>query len=143
MTEKDILLVKHSWTYIASQSESVADSFLKNLKRLNPEQRELYKIPEREGSHRLLFNTLHRLVVALPALTRSEGELKDLARQFSNFGLTRTDYDNATIAFLITMEKKLGKVFSQEIRESWVVLFATLARQIPKSFTRQLHSILI
>lgn len=136
MTEKQILLVKHSWSYLASQLEETAAVFSKKLMQVMPELKSLFKKTEAEAFHEVMI-TVNQLVYALPDVRKAEEEILRLIEKFSRRGMSSTEYDGALIAFLLTLEKKLGKSWTQELRESWVFILASVRRHLSKQLQQR------
>lgn len=142
MTEKQILLVKHSWSYVTGHLEDVSALYCKKLAKLMPEFRSLIPDPGKnpEGTH-LIISTINQLVSAIPDFQKAEKDILILLTAYADKGITRTDYDSALIAFLFTMEKKLGKKWTNETREAWIFAFSALHQhfisllQIPITLT--------
>lgn len=124
MTEKHVLLVKHSWSYVAGELDALGALFMKNLIRLRPEHKPIFRKLDNEKGITVLMQTIHHLVASLPSIPKAEKDLKSLLTEYSGFSLDRSHYDDALIAFLMTVEKKLGKRWNSEMCEAWVFLFA-------------------
>jgi hypothetical protein len=45
---------------------------------------------------------------------------------YSDRGITRAFYDSLLVAFLISLEKKIGRRWTAEIREAWIFTFASV-----------------
>jgi hemoglobin-like flavoprotein len=123
MTDKQVLLVKHSWSYVASQLDEISSLFSKKLLQLHPEFKTSTSI--RPEALLKLMQTVHHLVASLPDFKKAEKELLLLTAEYSNQGITKDIYDSILICFLITLEKKIGKNWSAEIREAWIFVLAS------------------
>jgi hemoglobin-like flavoprotein len=124
MTDKQVLLVKHSWSYVASQLDQVSSLFVKKLLQLHPDLKSTLKSIRPDALPKLM-QTVHHLVASLPDFKKAEKELLLLTAEYSNQGITKDIYDSILICFLITLEKKIGKNWSAEIREAWIFVLAS------------------
>ena len=130
MTDRQILLVKHSWSYVASQRDDVCKSLKKNLAFLCPEIKSVIKKLDREKRMAGLMVSVNQLVVALPDLQKAEKEFLLMLAEYADAGISKSYYDSAVIAFLMTLEKKIGRNWTQEMRDSWIFIFVTMHQQI-------------
>jgi hemoglobin-like flavoprotein len=135
MTEKQILLVKHSWSYVASHLDDLVGTFGKKVAQVSPELKPLLKrVNDENGLHSIL-TTINQVVATLPEFNKAEQQVLLLLAAYAGKGISRENYDAVLIAFLLTLEKKLGKHWSAEIRESWIYCFASIHHH----FIRQLQ----
>jgi hypothetical protein len=141
MTEKHVLLVKLSWSYVAGQHDDLCPVFSKKLIQLCPELKSLIKRLNKENRLPVFMMSVHQLVTALPDLVKTEKHLLLLFAEYSDLEISRTYYDCALIAFLMSLEKKLGRNWSPEMRESWIFIFATAHQHLLRQI--QLPAVLI
>jgi hypothetical protein len=130
MTEKQILLVKHSWSYVSGQLDDLCPLFGKKFVLLCPESKPTIKRLTKENRLHDLMMTVNHLVIALPDLVKAEKQLLLLLAAYSDLEISRNYYDSALIAFLMTLEKKLGKNWTLEIRDSWIFVFASVHQHL-------------
>jgi hypothetical protein len=135
MTEKQILLVRQSWEQVAGQREKTAALFSKKLELVTGQRLPLKKVwPEAFYD---IIVTLHHLVISLPEVHKAENTIMHLLQRCKREGMTAADYNNALVAFLLTLEKKLGRNWSPEVRDSWVFVLASTYHQL----TRKLNPV--
>jgi hemoglobin-like flavoprotein len=132
MTEKQVLIVKHSWSYVANQLDDTNALFCKNLLRLLPDIKPiLEKRTQEKGANEIMY-IVNRIVTTLPDFSKVETEIRMMQKEFETLGITRSDYDSALSAFLMTLEKNTYKIWSLETRDSWVFVFASITQHIRK-----------
>lgn len=125
MTEKQILLIKHSWSYVAAQTEDLAYSIAKKLSKHMPELRsQLKELTDNEQVQ--IMSALNHLVVSLPAFQKADQKIFHLLADHVDKGITREFYDAGLTSFLMTMEKKLGAAWTKDMYEAWIILFASV-----------------
>jgi hemoglobin-like flavoprotein len=132
MTEKQVLIVKHSWSYVANQLDDTNALFCKNLLRLLPDIKPILEKRKQEKGAIEIMGTVNRIVATLPDFSKVETEIRMMQKEFENLGITRSGYDSALSAFLMTLEKKTSKIWSLETRDSWVFVFASITQHIRK-----------
>jgi hemoglobin-like flavoprotein len=120
MTEKQILLVKHSWSYIAGQADEMALVFANNLILLDPGLKPLTQQLITENKLTDMMMTVNYFVAALPDLQKAENKVLDLIAKYSTLELSEKYYDIAWLAFLQSLHKKLGDTWDQEIHDAWI-----------------------
>jgi hemoglobin-like flavoprotein len=132
MTEKQVLLVKHSWSYQTGQLETLGTLFTKKLIALNPELKVTLKRTVGELRTHSLMLALNQIVAALPNLRKAHQNIQQIVTEYAALGMTRADYENALIAFLLALEKRLGKNWNGEMREAWIFIFSSLYHQVSR-----------
>jgi hypothetical protein len=70
------------------------------------------------------MRVIHGIVAGLPEF--SKAEIQKMQVQYAILGIMPSDYDTALFAFLMTLEKKAYKTWSNDSRESWVFVFASI-----------------
>jgi hypothetical protein len=141
MTEKHVLLVKHSWSYVAGQPDELCAVFSKKLLHLCPELKPLIKRLNKENRLPAFMMVINQLVVALPDLLKTERHLLTLFAEYSDLEIPRDYYDSGLIAFLMALEKKLGKNWTSEMRESWIFIFSSVHQHLLRQL--QLPAVLL
>jgi hemoglobin-like flavoprotein len=129
MTERQVLLVKHSWSYQTGQLENLSTLFTKKLLALNPELKLMMRRTVGESGAYSLMIVLNQVVASLPNLPKAHQSIQLIVAQYAALGITRADYENALIAFLLVLEKRLGKNWTDETREAWIFIFSSLYHQ--------------
>jgi hypothetical protein len=141
MTEKQILLVKHSWSYVSGQLDDLCPLLSKKFILLCPESKPMIRRLTKENRLHDFMMTVNHLVIALPDLAKAEKQFLLLLAAYSDLEISRNYYDSALIAFLMMLEKKLGRNWSLEIRDSWVFVFASVHQHLLRQL--QLPSVLL
>ena len=136
MTEKQVLIVKHSWSYVANQLDDANELFIKNLLHLLPHLKSILKKRNQESGSNEIMEIINHIVIALPDFSKVENEIRSMQIEYANLGVTPSDYDSALFAFLTTLEKKAAKAWNSEAHDSWVFVFATLKQYINESRRR-------
>jgi hemoglobin-like flavoprotein len=130
MTEKQILLVKHSWSYLAGQLDDVTIVFAKNIIALDPTLKPLTQQLTIENKLREVLITVNDFVACLPNFERAEKKVLLLITNFSNFNVTRKSYDIAILAFLQALHKMLGETWDQEIHDAWLTALTSMQKHL-------------
>jgi hemoglobin-like flavoprotein len=130
MTEKQVLLVKHSWSYVTGQLDDLYPIFNKKLGHLCPELKPLLKRLNKEKRLAIIMTAINHMVAALPDLQKAEKQLLLALAEYSDLDISRSYYESALIAFLMTLEKKLGKNWTEEIRDAWIFIFASMHQHL-------------
>jgi hemoglobin-like flavoprotein len=132
MNEKQILLIKHSWSYAAGNAERVNQNMFKHLSQLEPETKSVFDSSARLNSQQ--FSSIINLIV-LKFQKPAElcKDLKALAEKHPELQLMAMYYDSLVIAFLMTMKKMLGDVWTNEVSDAWAMAFATINHNINRT----------
>jgi len=111
---------------MAGQLDDVSNTFFKKIILLAPELKPLLKRYQHEKKLSGIMTTVNHLVASLPEFKKAEKEVLTLLAEYSDSGISKSNYDAALIAFLMTMEKKLGGKWNIEIRDSWIYIFVSI-----------------
>lgn len=125
MTERQMLIVKHSWSYVANQLDDTHALFIKNLLHLLPHLEPILKKINQERESNEIMEIINHLVITLPDFSKVENEIRTVLIEYTDLGITPSGYDSALLAFLMTLEEKAPNVWSNEAREAWVFAFAS------------------
>jgi hemoglobin-like flavoprotein len=136
MNEKQVLIVKHSWSCVVNQLDETNALFCKNLLRLLPDIKPILKKRNKEKGVNEIKGAVNRIVTTLPDFSKVETETRMMQKEFQDLGITRSNYETALFAFLMTLEKKTSKIWCNEASDSWVFVFASIAQHIRRQKLR-------
>lgn len=127
MTTEQIQLVKRSWTLVACMpAEEVGKLFYTRLFELAPHLQHLFKSPQPEQSRKLIA-MINYVINRLDTLEEIMGEVTKLAQRHVQYGVKEEHYHVVGQALLWTLEKGLDKFWHPELKEAWMLCYATLA----------------
>lgn len=127
MTPEQIQLVKQTWTKVAAlHPNTVGGLFYNRLFEIDPELKQMFHNPMPEQSKKLL-SMIGYVIVKLDRLEDVIDEVGKLARRHVQYGVQNEHYNIVGEALLWTLEKGLGESWTEEVRESWVRCYTTLA----------------
>jgi hypothetical protein len=124
MTEKQVLLIKYSWSYVADKEDELANMFRKKIGQITPSLKPAFR--SSDAGALPIIRLIHHLVSDLPDAIKAETRLGALWKEYELAGISRSHDENALIALLLVLEKKLGKRWSMEIKEAWIFVFTSL-----------------
>jgi hemoglobin-like flavoprotein len=129
VTEKQTELVQTSFDKVKPISDAAAVLFYDELFAMDPSLRSLFKSDMAEQRVKLMA----MLATAVTNLGRWESlvpVLRELGRRHRRYGVKSKHYQTVGAALLATLEKGLGKDFTPEVREAWVVCYTSIAREM-------------
>ncbi|RAV99089.1 globin domain-containing protein [Pseudochryseolinea flava] len=132
MTERQILLVKNSWSYVIVKSEEAGQLFYHRLFEIAPELKSLFK-SEPKGQSRKLINMVTLMVSKLQKLDEIQGEIKSLATRHHKYGVDPAYYRIVGAAFLWTLQQGLKDKWNEELEEAWVDMYAVISNAMIKN----------
>lgn len=136
MSESQSFLVRNSWNLVSGELEDLSAIFVKQLSQLKPELKPLLKKLLAEQRLLKTVSTIDHLVNSLSDLRRAEKNVLLLIASYSDMRITREDYDIALIAFLMTLEKKIGRKWTLETRDAWIFTFVTIYQHFVKQLDK-------
>ena len=125
MDEKQILVVKHSWSYVVGHKEEFCDSLCKHIIFLEAELAPLITTLKSDDKIAGIIDTIHTIVLSLPDFRQAEKEVLTFAAECSHKSITQEVYETGVVALIMTLEKKVTN-WDPEFSEAWIFLFASL-----------------
>jgi hemoglobin-like flavoprotein len=126
ITDKQILLVKNSWSYVVTDAEAAGKIFYQRLFDVAPGVRNLFH-GDIKFQARKLMNMVTLIVTKLHKLDEIMDEVKSLAVRHNRYGAEPAHYTVVGQCLLWTLEKGLGDKWNDETREAWVVVYGVLS----------------
>lgn len=121
-----IKVVRDSFAIVEPHAIAVSEMFYNRLFELNPSLRGIFKGDMPDQGRKLMaviktaVNSLDKLQNIIPAV-------EALGRRHVGYGIADEDYDTAGEALLWTLEQGLKDDFTEEVRDAWASVYATLA----------------
>lgn len=126
MTEHQKELVRSSFTKIAPIAEETADLFYSRLFEIAPYIRPMFRGEIHEQGAKMM-TMLRSMVENIDTLNEKTIQLEHLGRMHRSYGITNGHYDIFASALLWTLERMLGKDFTDDVRSAWVSLYVELS----------------
>jgi nitric oxide dioxygenase len=126
MNPDQIQLVKKTFAAVAPIAPQAAALFYGRLFETAPELRALFKGDMAEQGRKLM-SVLGAAVGSLERLQELVPVVQDLGRRHAGYGVKDEHYASVGAALLWTLEQGLGPAFTPAVKESWTVVYATLA----------------
>ena len=126
MTEREIVLVKNSFSQVAPIAEKAAELFYARLFELDPSLRALFHVDMKEQGRKLM-SMLALVVGKLDRIDELIPRVQELGRRHAGYRVEDRHYDTVAAALLWTLEQGLGDAFTPEVKEAWTAAYLTLA----------------
>ena len=134
ITEKQILLVKNSWSYLGIDAEAAGKLFYQRLFEVAPGVRNLFQ-GDIKFQARKLMNMVTLIVTKLHKLDEIMEEVRSLAVRHNRYGAEPAHYEVVGQCLLWTLEKGLGDKWNDETRDAWTAVYGVLANAMIKNQT--------
>jgi len=132
MTERQILLVKSSWSYVIVNAEEAGQLFYKRLFEVAPEVKPMFKGDIKEQSRKLM-NMVTYIVTKLQKLDEIMDEVKSLAQRHGKYGVKPHYYQIVGSSLLWTLKEGLGDKWNDETEQAWTAVYTALADAMIKT----------
>ena len=132
MTERQILLVKNSWSYVIVNADEAGQLFYKRLFEVAPEVRPMFKGDIKEQSRKLM-NMVTYIVTKLQKLDEIMDEVKSLAQRHGKYGVKPHYYQIVGSSLLWTLKEGLGDKWNDETEQAWTAVYTALADAMIKT----------
>jgi nitric oxide dioxygenase len=132
MTPRQAQLVRESWPAVAAIGPQAASLFYERLFAVDPSLRAMFRSDIGEQGKKLIA-MLGTAVAALDEIATLLPSLHALGRRHVGYGVRAVHYDAVGAALLWTLERGLGRAFSDELRLAWTAVYAALASAMQSS----------
>lgn len=132
MTERQILLVKNSWSYAIVRSEEAGLLFYDRLFEIAPELKSLFKTEPRDQARKLI-SMVTLMVSNLQKLGEIMDEIKSLAIRHRKYGVDPAYYRIVGAAFLWTLQQGLKEKWTEELEEAWADAYTIISDTMIKN----------
>ena len=132
MTERQILLVKNSWSYVIVNADEAGQLFYKRLFEVAPEVKPLFKSDIKEQARKLM-NMVTYIVTKLQKLNEIVDEVKSLAQRHGKYGVKPHYYQVVGSSLIWTLKEGLGDKWNVETEQAWTAVYTTLADAMIKA----------
>ncbi len=127
MNQEQIKLVKQSWKLFRNiEPSKVGDLFYSKLFADNPQLRKMFP-KDMDQQYTKLIDMITVIVVRLDHLNTLTGEISTMAQRHNDYGVKPEHYILVGNALLWTLEKGLGKDWTDKTKEAWSSCYTTLA----------------
>ena len=127
MTQKQIELVKASWTLVSAiDPVVVGDLFYNRLFEIAPQVKHMFRSPMPEQSKKLIA-MIGYVIAKLDRLQDIMGEVGKLAQRHSSYGVKPEHYTVVGTALIWTLEKGLGENWNEEVKDAWIKCYTVLS----------------
>ena len=132
MTERQILLVKNSWSYVIVNSEAAGELFYSRLFEVAPAVRPMFKGDTKEQARKLM-NMVTLIVSKLQKLDDIMAEIKGLAQRHGKYGAQPAHYKVVGECLVWTLRQGLGDKWNKETEDAWITVYSILADAMIKN----------
>ncbi|MDB5196899.1 MAG: hemoglobin [Flaviaesturariibacter sp.] len=127
MTTAQINIVKETWLSVAALDPVVVGNlFYNKLFEIAPELKPMFRGNQDEQSRKLL-SMLNYVIRKLDSLEEILDEVAKLAQRHVKYGVEESHYATVAAALLWTLEQGLGEAWTVDVRQAWIICYATLS----------------
>jgi len=126
LTDRKILIVKTTWSYVISQPEMTGEMFYEKLFELNPALRAMFPT-DMEQQVRKLIDMITYMVSRMQNMDGIQKDIDAMAVRHAGYGVQDAHYATVGQALMWVLENRLEAHWDEEARESWTELYALWA----------------
>lgn len=131
LTDHQIALIRSSYDRILPLAEETGDLFYSRLFEIAPYLRPLFR-GDMKVQGRKVMEMLTFIVISADDLEQVTPRLQQLGKDHRSYGVTSGHYDIFASALLWTLERMLGREFTDEVRNAWVALYVDVTTPMKK-----------
>jgi hemoglobin-like flavoprotein len=126
LSQREILLVKMSWSYVIPLSEEIGVQFYEYLFKEEPSLRNMFGNSIQMQSKKLT-DTLTFVVVSLMDISSIDSKIEILAQVHDKYEIKKEYYDLVGQAILYTLKVNLQQNWDDETEQAWLKLYTYIA----------------
>lgn len=139
MTQKQIELVKSTWSVVAAMDHVVVGGlFYNRLFEIAPQVKSMFHNPI-SGQSKKLLAMVNYVIIKLDRLDDILGEVAKLAQRHTGYGVKPSHYAIVGEALLWTLEQGLGDKWNEETRDSWGACYTILSNAMIAASGEEVH----
>ncbi len=127
MTLHQISLIKTTWQAAAANPELVGSLFYNRLFEIAPEVKPMFSRSTIQEQSKKLLAMLSYVISKLNKLEDITDEVAKLAERHVKYGVEEKHYSCVGEALLWTLEKGLGKSWTNEVKQAWTMCYGILS----------------
>ena len=123
----NVSLVQQTWDQVLPIADDAAQLFYGRLFELDPSLRPMFAHSDMKEQRKKLMQMIGVAVRGLNKIDELLPAIRALGKRHVGYGVADHHYDTVGAALLWTLEQGLGDAFTPEARESWTLVYTTLA----------------
>ena len=132
MKDRNILIIKNSWSYLINQSDEVGLLFYEKLFELDPGLKPMFH-NDMEKQIQKLMDMITFMVTRLQTMTDIENDIDALALRRVKYGVRNEHYQIMGEALLWALQNSLGNMWDDDTNNAWIELYNFLALSMTRS----------
>ncbi|TNE70459.1 hypothetical protein EP331_12055 [bacterium] len=126
LTQREVLLIKISWSYLVALEQEIGILFYSTLFELEPRLRPMFGASI-DAQAQKLMSTLTYVVSCVQNTENYERDLEELARKHDSYQTRPEHYELVGKALMITLREVLGDNWDDETELAWVKMYTFLS----------------
>jgi hemoglobin-like flavoprotein len=122
MTERNILIIKNSWSYMISLPDKPGVMFYEQLFEVAPQLIPMFK-SDLEQQQNKFSDMVTYMVAKLQNMDDIQNEIDALAKRHVHYGAKPEHYQLVGEALISTMRNSLGDIWDEETSQAWTDLY--------------------
>jgi hemoglobin-like flavoprotein len=127
MDERQIQLIRRSWSRMESNRTGLAERFYRRLFQLDPSLRDLFTVTDMGAQNEKFLGMMQEIVETVHDPERLLPLVAASGRRHRDYGVRASDYHTVGEAFLWAIEKGLPEPFDAETQAAWAEAYSLLA----------------
>jgi hemoglobin-like flavoprotein len=127
ITAEQRALVQQTWQQVVPIADTAARVFYNRLFEIDPQLRVMFDGVEMKSQRRKLIQVLAMAVGRLDRIEELVPVIEALGRRHAAYGVSDAHYETVGAALIWTLEKGLGKAWSEEVKAAWTEVYVLLA----------------
>ena len=126
MTDRNMLIIKSTWSYVITQPDIAGEMFYEKLFELDPHLKPMFQ-SNMEHQIKKLMNMITFMVTNLQTMQETQMEIEALAKRHVQYGTHDEHYPCVGQALIWVLEHSLGERWNDETGKAWTDLYTMWA----------------
>lgn len=128
ITPEQRALVQQTWQQVVPIADTAARVIYNRLFEIDPQLRVMFDRVEIKSQRRKLIQALAMVVDRLDRIEELVPVIEALGRRHATYGVSDAHYETVGAALIWTLEKGLGKAWSEEVKAAWTEVYVLLSK---------------
>ena len=122
MTDRNILIIKNTWSYVIIQSDLAGKMFYEKLFELAPALKPMFT-SDTEQQAKKLMDMITFMVTNLQTMEEIQTQIEALAKRHATYGTRVEHYIPVGKALIWVLEQTLGELWDEETEKAWMDVY--------------------
>ena len=122
MTDRNILIIKTTWSYTITQPDVAGELFYQKLFEMDPSLKSMFP-NDMDAQIQKLIDMITYMVTHLQTMQDIQKQIDAMAIRHAGYGVKKEHYQLVGTALLWMLESRLDELWNDEAKDAWTSLY--------------------